>query len=101
MPVVTRSKSAAANPVLDFSKMPKKPISEGFVFPKSTEQKLADAVAEIEELKKSLAEKDTEIAGLQLMLSYNEEDIGGLKEELKEALARGDRLLDRTPFSTI
>jgi hypothetical protein len=38
---------------LDLSKMPKKPISEGFVFPKSTEQKLAEALAEIEALKKN------------------------------------------------
>jgi uncharacterized protein (UPF0335 family) len=55
MPVVTRSKTAAKasqQPFkMDFSKMPKKPISEGFVFPKSTEQKLSEALAEIEALK--------------------------------------------------
>lgn len=36
---------------LDLSKMPKKPISAPFVFPKSTEQQLAEALAEIEKLK--------------------------------------------------
>jgi hypothetical protein len=50
MPVVTRSKSAAAKPVLDFSKMPKKPISEGFVFPKAKRE--ADKAAGIETPKK-------------------------------------------------
>jgi len=44
---------------IDFSKMPQKPVSEGFVFPKSTEQKLAEAEAKIAELEEAL-KKDRE-----------------------------------------
>ena len=39
---------------LDLTKSPKKSVSVGFVFPKSTEQKLAEALVEIEKLKKSI-----------------------------------------------
>ena len=38
---------------IDFSKMPQKPVSEGFVFPKSIEQELAEARAKIAELEEA------------------------------------------------
>ena len=41
---------------IDFSKMPQKPVSEGFVFPKSIEQELAEARAKIAELEEALNE---------------------------------------------
>ena len=75
MPVVTRSKSAAAKPVLDFSKMPKKPISEGFVFPKSTEQKLAEALAEIEALNNENAKLKKDVKNVKEMNSILEDAI--------------------------
>lgn len=37
---------------IDFSKVKSRPVSESFVFPKSTEQKLEEALVEIAELKK-------------------------------------------------
>ena len=37
---------------IDFTKFKPRPVSENFVFPKSTEQKLEEALAEIAELKK-------------------------------------------------
>jgi len=37
---------------IDFSKVKPRPVSENFVFPKSTEQKLEEALVEIAELKK-------------------------------------------------
>ena len=37
---------------IDFSKVKPRPVSENFVFPKSTEQKLEEALAEIAGLKK-------------------------------------------------
>lgn len=39
---------------IDFSKMPQKPVSEGFVFPKSAEQEIAEARAKIAELEEAL-----------------------------------------------
>jgi hypothetical protein len=41
---------------IDFSKMSQKPVSEGFVFPKSTEQKLAEAEAKLAHVEAKLAE---------------------------------------------
>ena len=41
---------------IDFSKMPQKPVSEGFVFPKSTEQKLAEAEAKLAQVEAKIAE---------------------------------------------
>lgn len=46
---------APKKPFLDFSRVPKKPVSEPFVFPKSTEEKLADALGEIEKVKKEMS----------------------------------------------
>jgi hypothetical protein len=37
---------------INFTKFKPRPVSENFVFPKSTEQKLEEALAEIAELKK-------------------------------------------------
>lgn len=56
MPVVTRSKYAK----IDFSKLKKRPVSEGFVFPKNTEQKLAEALDEIEKMKKQFNDMENE-----------------------------------------
>jgi hypothetical protein len=41
---------------IDFSKMPQRPVSEGFVFPKSIEQELAEARAKIAKLEEALKE---------------------------------------------
>ena len=61
--------SPPAQVKIDFSKMPQRPVSEGFVFPKSTEQKLAEAEAKIadlqEGLEQKLAEAEAKIADLE------------------------------------
>ena len=46
--------SPPAQVKIDFSKMPQRPVSEGFVFPKSIEQKLAEAEAKIADLEEAL-----------------------------------------------
>ena len=70
---------APSRPIkIDFSKMPKKPVSEGFVFPKSTEQKLAEALAEVERLKKKCKENEKEL--LDYMIEATA-DIAGLLSE--------------------
>lgn len=65
MTVVTRSKArwwartmelaAAETCKIDFSKVKPRPVSDYFEFPKSTEQKLEEALAEIARLKKTNA----------------------------------------------
>lgn len=96
MPVTTRSKThAAARPqpsknvaIIDFSKMKPRPVSHSFVYPKSTEQKLAEALAEIEALK----EKNTSL----------EEDVEYWKEQHHSALERSNTLRERiaNPFKS-
>ena len=53
MPVITRS--MAKKRTLDF-KMKKRPVSEGFVFPKTTEQFLEEALAKIARLESAAKE---------------------------------------------
>lgn len=76
MPVVTRSKAYAATAArkkeleskrpspaafkIDFSSMKPRPVSDSFVFPKSTEQKLQEALNEIAILKKTKASIEKE-----------------------------------------
>lgn len=94
MPVTTRSKThAATHPqssknvaMIDFSKMKPRPVSHSFVFPKSTEQKLAEALAEIEALK----QKNTSLEG----------DVKYWKEQHDSALDRSNTLRERiaNPF---
>jgi hypothetical protein len=94
MPVTTRSKTYATAPPqpsknvarIDCSKMKPRPVSHSFVFPKSTEQKLAEVLAEIEALK----EKKTSL----------EEDVKYWKEQHDSALERSNTLRERiaNPF---
>ena len=95
MPVVTRRKAAAiaqeqksrdiwaryVPAELDLSKMPKKPISEGFVFPKSTEQKLAETDQKLSETEQKLSEALAEIEALKKKCSAKEASIWGLIDE--------------------
>ena len=82
--MMTRSKTAATptTPIsLDFSKMPKKPISAPFVIAKSTEQQLADALAENEKFRETVnrlvdthnAQKD-EIEALKKQIAQHEKE---------------------------
>jgi hypothetical protein len=62
MPAVTRSKAYAATAPckIDFSKVKPRHVSDYFEFPKSTEQKLEEALAEIASLKKTKASLEKE-----------------------------------------
>lgn len=68
------AKPVAAKPIkLDFSKMTKmhkKAASAPFEFPKSAEQKLAEALAEIETLKAEISNKNAKIAELSTKLVF-------------------------------
>ena len=111
---------ASVFPKLDLSKMPKRPISAPFVFPKSTEQKLAEALAEIEALKKtvqivssgaskvddarmkeidSLKKKNE---NLEANVKYLEGEIDSWKEQYDSALDRCNTLRERivNPFKS-
>jgi uncharacterized GH25 family protein len=59
---------------MDFSKVQRRPVSDSFVFPKSTEQKLAEALAEIEALKKKNK-------GLEDTVNYYEAEVEYLENE--------------------
>lgn len=69
---------------IDFSNMKKKPATVGFVFPKSTEQKLAEAEAKIAQLEEALKKKDRELAsavyGMELMSRKTREESNAIKE---------------------
>ena len=80
---------------LDLSKMPKKAVSAAFVFPKSTEQKLAEAEAKVAQLEEALKKKDRELAnavyGMTLMSKKSREQTQPLKTEnemLKEEVKK-------------
>lgn len=73
---------------IDFTKMPKKAVSEPFVFPKSTEQKLAEALAEIETLK---VEKNR-LTNRCMNIEYYQTTIDSCKKELAAALDRSKEL---------
>jgi hypothetical protein len=108
MPVITRSNAAAASaarvkqreaPVtpqrpkrilecpdapsrpfkMDFSRMNPRPVSDSFVFPKSTEQKLEEALAEIAALKKTKLSIENEFR------EYMNERTGHIAELLTES----------------
>jgi hypothetical protein len=54
---------------IDFTKVKPRPVSENFVFPKSTEQKLEEALAEVEALKLERSSKNAKIAELATKLT--------------------------------
>ena len=121
MPVITRSKYAAtlaSYPVtppriqrvlecppapvkLDLSKMRKRPISEGFVFSKSTEQKLAEALAEIEDLKTKLVkEKKQHTTDINVLENSWSQELQRVKTENAELLFMNDELKKRVDTLT-
>jgi len=85
------------------------PVSDSFALPKSTEQKLAEALAEIAELKKSNvslrdefkkltaenAELKTKNTGFTDTVKYLEKEVDSWKEQHKLAVDRCNRLVDR------
>jgi len=99
-------------PMMDCPKVEPHPIS----VPKSTEQKLAEALAEIAELKKSNvllrdefkkltaenAELKTKNTGFTDTIKYLEEEIDSWKEQHKSAVDRCDQLSERIrdPFKS-
>lgn len=105
MPPVSRSKSMS-RPVIDFSNMPPKYVSEPIVFLPTTEQKLAEALAEVELLKKNKASLEKEFrdymnertAAIAELLTENTM----VKEENVELHKRVDTLTDRIrdPFKS-
>lgn len=60
------SNAKSEQPILDLSKIRKKPVSEGFIFPKSIELQLSEALAEIIALKKENEELKNTIAANQI-----------------------------------
>lgn len=64
-------------------------VSENVVPPRTTEEKLADALDEIEILVRENNNKDDTIARLKKLMSYLEEDMLEMREELKKTVARG------------
>jgi chromosome segregation ATPase len=75
---------------LDFSKMKKRPVSERFIFPKSTEQTLAEALAEIEALKKQVAQKDVTISEMDKEISRLNE----IKDDYDDAITEYKEIID-------
>jgi hypothetical protein len=68
---------------IDFSKMPKKPVSEGFVFPKSIEQELAEARVKIAELEEALKEYSK-------MLEMSKKRKSSVENEYSESASGGE-----------
>ena len=108
--VVTRSRAHFWN------KLVPTPVSDSFALPKSTEQKLAEALAEIAELKKSNvslknefkkltaknAELKTKNTGFTDSIKFLEEEVDSWKEQHKLAVDRCDQLYERiaNPFKS-
>jgi len=117
--VVTRSRAQFWNklmasppkvvpyPVSD-PKMEPSPVSDSFALPKSTEQKLAEALAEIEALKKKCNENDKELldymnektASISSLLSENKALKAENEKLMKENLRRLNRHNEDIDFYT-
>jgi predicted RNase H-like nuclease (RuvC/YqgF family) len=102
--VVTRSRAQFWNklvpspPKVDCPKMVPHPVSE----PKSTEQKLAEALAEITELTAENAELKTKNTGFTDTVKYLEKEVDSWKEQHKLAVDRCNQLHERivNPFKS-
>ena len=68
---------------IDFSKMPQRPVSEGFVFPKSIEQELAEARAKIAKLEEALKEYSE-------MLKMSKKSKSSVENEYSESASGGE-----------